>query len=182
MDRYQDTWLSDQAQQVLQRGGEMGRLISVHNWSSSLLGPMNIWPGSLITTLGIVLNSVFPVILLWGKDLICFYNDAYKPSLEGRGKHPALGKPAEVVWAEVWKSARPVIDGVLTTGKPTWFEDRLMRMLRGNKWEDVYWTFSHSPVLDDNGNIGGVLITSIETTRNVLDKKKYRERSGRAHA
>ena len=35
------------------------------------------------------------MILMWGPDLIQFYNDAYRPSLGVTGKHPgALGQKA----------------------------------------------------------------------------------------
>jgi hypothetical protein len=35
------------------------------------------------------------MFLMWGTDLICFYNDAYRPNLGEQGKHPSiLGTPA----------------------------------------------------------------------------------------
>lgn len=57
-------------------GGEMGELVLNHNWKNTSLGPIENWPQCLYTTLGIVLHSKFPMFLLWGDDLICFYNDA----------------------------------------------------------------------------------------------------------
>ena len=75
---------------LLQGGGEMGQLIRDYNWSTSKLGDPDIWPQSLKITLNILLNSKFPMFLWWGPDLICFYNDAYRPSLGRNGKHPGI--------------------------------------------------------------------------------------------
>ena len=48
-----------------------------------------------------VLGSRFPMVVLWGPELIQLYNDAYAEILGDR--HPAaLGQAACVTWAEVW--------------------------------------------------------------------------------
>lgn len=146
----------------------MAELILSHDWASTSLGPISNWPSSLLITLGNILHSSFPTFLFWGEDLICFYNDAYRPSLGANGKHPAIGKTAKEVWPEVWDFVEPIIRQVLTTGKPAWFENRLVPIFRNNKVEDVYWTFSHSPAFGENGKIFGVIVTCIETTQHVL--------------
>ena len=67
--------------QFLQGGGEMGSLIRSKNWSATLLGPSESWPQSLKTTLGILLNSRYPMFVFWGPQLIKIYNDGYTPIL-----------------------------------------------------------------------------------------------------
>ncbi|CAN5777241.1 hypothetical protein BH10BAC2_BH10BAC2_40210 [soil metagenome] len=52
--------------QFVSGGGEMGALIRAYNWESSPIGPADKWPQSLRTTLGILLNSKFPMFLYWG--------------------------------------------------------------------------------------------------------------------
>ena len=149
-------------------GGEMGKLIRAKDWSKTPLGEPVIWPQSLRTTLSIVLNSKFPMFLWWGPELICFYNDAYRPSLGKDGKHPAiLGMKAEEAWPEIWDIIKPLIDQVLAGGESTWAEDQLIPIFRNGKIEDVYWTFSHSPVSDESDKIAGVLVTCTETTGKV---------------
>ncbi|MES2882428.1 MAG: PAS domain-containing sensor histidine kinase, partial [Bacteroidota bacterium] len=76
----------------LQNSGETGDLILNHNWSQNSLGDIHNWPQSLCTTLGIILHSAFPMFLFWSDELVCFYNDAFRPSLGTEGKHPAIGK------------------------------------------------------------------------------------------
>jgi signal transduction histidine kinase len=156
----------------LWNGGKLGEITLNYDWSKSPLGPIHQWPHSLRTTLGTILHSAFPMFLFWGPELICFYNDAYRPSLGDNGKHPAVGKPGREVWPEIWDIIGPLIQRVLATGQPVWFEDRLVPIYRNGTIEDVYWTFSYSPVYDDGGSIAGVLVTCMETTRAVEERKK----------
>jgi signal transduction histidine kinase len=156
----------------LQNCGEMGRVILDHDWSQSSIGSISEWPHSLLITLANILHSNFPQFLFWGEDLICFYNDAYRPSLGQEGKHPAIGKSGSMVWPEIWDDIHPLIQQVLTTGTPAWFEDRLLPIFRNNHLEDVYWTFSYSPAFGDEGKIVGVLVTCMETTKKVAARKE----------
>lgn len=156
--------------------GEMGHLTRQKDWSRSILGPVPGWPQSLRTTLGIMLNSRFPMFLYWGPELICFYNDAYRLSLGQNGKHPAiLGMRAEEAWPETWPTIKPLIDQVLAGGGATWSEDQLIPIYRNGQLEDVYWTFSYSPVYDESDQIAGVFITCSETTHQIQTLRKLAE-------
>ncbi|MBC7915403.1 MAG: hypothetical protein H7Y07_14930 [Pyrinomonadaceae bacterium] len=84
----------------LKGSGETSHLIRSYNWAATPLGVPDQWPQSLRTTLGIMLRSAFPMFLWWGDDLLCFYNDAYRPSLGMDGKHSAIGLRAKDVWME----------------------------------------------------------------------------------
>lgn len=171
MDKSPQAIKEKRLERFVQGGGDMGKLILDYDWSTTSLGPTSSWPQSLLTVLGIVLHAPFPMFLLWGEDLISFYNDAYRPSLGNSGKHPAIGKRGKEVWSDIWEFVNPIINQVLTSGKPAWFENQLVPIFRNGKAEDVYWTFGHSPVFDDNGTISGVLVTCMEMTKTVLDRK-----------
>ncbi|MES2680955.1 MAG: PAS domain S-box protein [Bacteroidota bacterium] len=152
------------AQLFLSGGGEMGERMRAKDWSETSLGPPDNWPQILLSTLSIILNSRFPMFLFWGPEYICFYNDAYRPSLGKNGKHPAiLGSKAEDYWQEIWADIKPLIDKVFA-GHSTWNEDQLLPIYRNGKLEDVYWTFSYSPVKNEDGKVAGVFVTCTETT------------------
>ncbi|HMT30469.1 MAG TPA: PAS domain-containing protein, partial [Bacteroidia bacterium] len=121
------------------------------------------------------------MFLWWGHDLISFYNDAYRPSLGNDGKHPdILGIPAKEAWPEIWDIIKPLIDKVVDKGESIWYEDMLIPIYRNSKIEDVYWTFSYSPVLDENeGNVAGVLVTCAETTEKINAMRKVEESNQR---
>lgn len=159
---------------------EMGNLVREKDWSKTPAGPIDSWPQSLRTTLSIILNSRFPMFLFWGQDLICFYNDAYRPSLGENGKHPhILGMRAREAWPEIWDIIKPLIDKVLSGGGATWSEDQLIPIFRNGKIEDAYWTFSYSPVNDESGKATAVLVTCTETTREVLSRNSLEESNSR---
>ena len=152
-------------------GGEMGELIRSTDWSQTKLGPVEDWPKSLRTMVGVLLGSRFPMLLWWGPDLLHLYNDAYRPIL--RDKHPAsLGAPAAEVWAEVWDVAGPMARGVQAGGPATWTQDLQLFINSGGMAEETYFTFSYSAVPGDDGRVGGVLNTVQETTAKVQSERQ----------
>ncbi len=164
--------------EFLSGGGEMGKLTREKDWSTTSIGVPENWPQSLRTTLSIILNARFPMFLWWGPELICFYNDSYRPSLGQQGKHPSiLGMAAKDAWPEIWDIIKPLIDQVLAGEEATWSEDQLIPIFRNGKMEDVYWTFSYSPVKDEAGQISAVLVTCTETTDKVVNFRQMKESS-----
>jgi len=116
------------------------------------------------------------MFLWWGDDLIQFYNDAYRPSLGNEGKHPlAVGQKGPECWPEIWNVLYPLIEQVRATGEAVWFEDQLVPIYRNGKVEDVYWTFSYSPVSNESGKVEGIFVVCTETTGKVNNLKKLEE-------
>ncbi len=158
---------------LLAGGGEMGALIRAKDWSKTPLGPASEWPPHLRMALSIILNTRFPMFLFWGPELTCLYNDAYRPSLGENGKHPnILGAPGREAWPEIWPFIGPMIEQVLSGGGATWNEDQLVPIYRNGRLEDVYWTFSFSPLMDNEGKPVAVFVTCTDTTEKVLALKK----------
>ena len=165
----------------LKGGGEMGALIRAMDWGKTPLGGPDTWPQSLRTTLQTVLHSRFPMFVFWGSEFTCFYNDAYRPSLGHSGKHPALlGQSAKEGWADIWHIVGPLLDQVMSGGEAIWREDQLIPINRNGRVEDVYWTFTYSPVDDGLGGVGGVLVVCAETTEKVRALQALRESETRS--
>jgi signal transduction histidine kinase/ActR/RegA family two-component response regulator len=144
------------------------------DWSTSPLGAPETWPSSLRTTLGILFGSRHPMFLWWGPELIQFYNDAYLPSF-GSGRHPhAMGQRGRECWDEIWSIIGPQIDDVMSRALASWNEDQLVPILRNGRLEEVYWTYGYSPVLDEQGAVGGTLVVCTETTTRVLAERRLR--------
>ena len=155
-------------------GGEMGALIREHNWASTALGAPESWPAPLRTAIRLILNTGHPMYIWWGPELHCFYNDAYRRSI-GAERHPSsLGKPGRQVWAEIWDLIGPQIDHVMQGRGATWNENHLVPITRDGVREDVYWTYSYSPIDDQlsKHGVGGVLVVCTETTQQVLAQIK----------
>lgn len=153
---------------------EMGRLTRAFDWSQTPVGPIEQWPQSLRTIVTTLLTSRYPMFLWWGPELIQFYNDGYRPSL-GSTKHPqALGQPGRDCWPEIWPIIGPQIEAVMERGESTWNEDHLVPINRNDRLEEVYWTYSYSPIRKEDGEVGGVLVVVTETTGRVVGERRLR--------
>jgi PAS domain S-box-containing protein len=150
----------------------MADLTRAFDWSQTPVGPIEHWPQTLLITVNTLLSSRHPMFLWWGKDLVQFYNDAYRPSI-GADKHPsALGQNGIDCWPEIWPIIGPQIEAVMTEGHASWHEDQLVPIVRDGKLEDVYWTYGYSPVRDPRGTICGTLVVCTETTRRFLAEQR----------
>ena len=150
--------------------GELARRIREFDWATTPLGPRSGWPPSLTTALDVCLGSGLPTALLWSPDLTMLYNDAMVPLL-GR-KHPALGRPFAEVYAEAWPIMGEQMRVVLETGEPVRREDTLVPVNRDGYLEEVYFTYSYGAVHDGSGRAVGVLGTGVETTPQVLTRRR----------
>ena len=152
----------------------MRELVSSFDWSTTPLGPVESWPQSLRTVVGILLSSRYAMWMAWGPELTFLYNDTYGQVTLGK-KHPwALGKPARQVWKEIWPEIGPRIQKVLDTGQSTWDEGLLLFLERSGYSEETYHTFSYSPLEDDDGKISGMLCVVTEESDRVIGERRLK--------
>jgi signal transduction histidine kinase len=141
------------------------------DWAATPLGPVEHWPQSLKTAVRIVLTSRQPMFVWWGEELINLYNDAYKAIVGG--KHPeALGQPASVVWREIWDQIRPRAESAMLQNEGTYDEALLLIMERNGYPEETYYTFSYSPVPNDQGEPGGILCANTDDTQRIIGERQ----------
>jgi GAF domain-containing protein len=151
-------------------GGTMGALMRAHDWSNSSLGPPETWPQSLRAVAELLLNSKFPMFVAWGEELGFLYNDAYAEILGA--KHPnALGARFQDIWAEIWADVSPLIDAAMA-GEAVYREDLPLVMNRRGFDERTWFTFSYSPVRDEQGHVLGMFCAVAETTSKVLTQHR----------
>ncbi|UVW27631.1 ATP-binding protein [Massilia sp. H6] len=156
----------------LSGGGQMGAMMRAHDWSASPLGHPRDWSQALRTTVGLMLNSKFPMFVAWGPELGFLYNDSYALILGE--KHPcALGAPMQGVWSEIWEVLHPLIVRALK-GEATYVDRLLLRMNRHGYDEDTWFRFSYSPVRDEDGTVAGMFCACVEMTAEV-QAERYRD-------
>jgi PAS domain S-box-containing protein len=154
--------------------GEMAELVRKFDWSRTPVGPISAWSDTLVTTVNLLLASRHPMFLWWGEELIQFYNDGYRPSIRA-DKHPsALGQCGMECWPEIWPIIGPQIESVMSQGQSTWNTNQLVPINRNGKLEEVFWTYSYSPVRDKSGTVQGTLVVCSETTEQVLSERRLR--------
>lgn len=163
------------------KDSEMTAIIRTNDWNNTTVGEMDQWSVGLRSALGIILNSRFPMFLFWGKDLICFYNDACLDGMCIRGKHTSiLGKSRAGSLSEMWQIISPIMKQVLKTGEASWYEEQWVPIFRNGEMEDSYWTSSYSTVCDDFEKIEGILVAMNDVTDKVEARKKMEEAEERA--
>jgi signal transduction histidine kinase/ActR/RegA family two-component response regulator len=163
--------------QFLEGGGEAGALMRTLDWSTSPLGDPRGWPQALRTVVALMLNSKFPMFVAWGSAAGFVYNEPYIDVLGD--KHPkAMGRPFADIWPEIWHDVGPLAERAMR-GEATYTENLPLRMHRHGYYEDTWFTFSYSPVRDDDGAIAGVYCACVETTAQVLAEKYRNEENQR---
>jgi PAS domain S-box-containing protein len=150
---------------------ELAALMRATDWAQSPLGPPEQWPESLRTCVRIVLTSRQAMFVWWGDQLINIYNDAYKAIVGG--KHPqALGQPASVVWREIWDQVGPRAETAMRRNEGTYDEALLLIMERYGYAEETYYTFSYSPVPNDQGGTGGIICANTDDTQRIIGERQ----------
>jgi PAS domain S-box-containing protein len=141
------------------------------DWSASPLGSPDTWPQSLRTLVSFLLDAKFPIGLSWGPDLRLLYNDAYL-HMAGN-KHPAaFGARMQDAWQEIWPEMAPIVQRTLN-GKSSYFENFPASILRNNNPEQCWFTFSYSPVRDDDNRVAGLMSIASETTAQVFAAERH---------
>ncbi len=142
------------------------------DWASTPLGPVAQWPQSLRTSVNLCLSSRAPMMIVWGAQHVQIYNDALAPLMGP--KHPdALGRPYAESFPEIWDEVMaPLLAGVYERGEATYIEDQPICFHRRLPNEEMFWTFSWSPVRDERGEITGALHPAVETTDRVLAERR----------
>jgi PAS domain S-box-containing protein len=162
-----------QSARLQQQSGAMREAVEVLEWAGTPIGLTSAWPRPLRVAVDICLDSSFPMLVLWGRELVTIYNDAYIGIL--RDKHPwALGQPVSRVWPEIWPTIGPMLQGVLHDGVATRHDDLLLLLQRRGFVEECYFTFSYSPLRLDDGSVAGVFVTVLETTARVVSERRLR--------
>lgn len=146
--------MSQQTAPDFLQNGATGAVMRKFDWSATVLGLPESWSQTLRACLRTVLASRQPMWLWWGPQLIQFYNDALIPSLGGR--HPdALGRPAADAWRESWDQIAERAAAAMA-GQASYCQAEPLAMGRGAV-EESYYTFSLSPVREEDGTVGGVI-------------------------
>ena len=156
-------------------GSEAAALIARLDWAKNPLGEANDWPQSLRTAVDIVVHSPMPMQLLWGRELIQLYNDAF--ALLAGNKHPdAMGQPAHQTWPELHSFTAPIYDAVFS-GQVRSFSEQRFVLQRNQRDTEIWLDLTYSPIRDERGSVAGILVTAIETNERRQFTQELQQRS-----
>jgi PAS domain S-box-containing protein len=139
---------------------EMRRLVRDHDWARTPLGPSSEWPHPVRLVGEIVLSSVVPMAVAWGTELTLLYNDAFRAVLGPDRHREALGRGFREVFAEARSDVDPLIERVLSSSEPP--PEQMSVVVHGPARRS--FDVSFSAVRDEDGTVGGILLTCCEVT------------------
>jgi len=158
----------------LRGSGEIGNQIALHKWSETSLGTIAHWPVSLRSALSVLLQSTAPMLLLWGKDLFCFYNQAFHSNLKNPANIPPSGSVAPQLWDEHWSEMMPYVASVMAEEKPVSLDNKYVPFYCSNVADDGNETSTLSTIFGDDQQPAGVLFSFPPPVRNVQTIEKLR--------
>ncbi|MBO9623233.1 MAG: hypothetical protein J7500_11035 [Sphingomonas sp.] len=147
----------------------MGEAVRAFDWASTPLGHCESWPPELKTAAALVLESHFPMALIWGAELTTIFNDAFLLILGG--KRHQLGRSFRDVCGSSWPKFGPLVERA-SGGQATFLQDFEVEFERGAGVEKTWFTFCFSPVRMADGSVGGTIDTVVETTESVRARRE----------
>jgi PAS domain S-box-containing protein len=157
---------------------QMAGLIRVHDWSSTPLGRIEDWSEVLLSSINLMVACAFPSLVFWGTDLVQLYNDAFIPLLAER--HPSgLGQTARECWSDAWQIVGPNLKRVMA-GETVYHENTVVPIVRDGRLQDIWWTYSYSPIVGSGGAVLGVLVICQDITREENASQDLKESEARA--
>lgn len=149
---------------------EAATLIRRLDRRDSPLGPMCKWPYQLRTLVQLVLSADQPMFIAWGNARILLYNDAYAQILSAR--HPdAMGRPFLDVWPEIRADLAPIVAQAFA-GQSLNVDDITVTLQRRGYPDEAHFSFSYTPVRDDDGKVQGLFCACSEIMGRIAAQRR----------
>jgi len=153
-------------------------IVRTLDWSKTPLGPIEAWPSSLMTAVRLVLDSKVIKVLMWGPELITFYNDGYAEFLGPDIPH-GIGRPYPDFRPHVWQEIRGYVEPALAGSAQ--LVNQVRAVTRRSGEEDFgHFSISYVPVRDESGAIAGAICELTEVTAH-LQLQALLEEENRRH-
>ncbi len=155
-------------------GGGIADAAGAVDWSSTPLGPIADWSDTLRAVADLVLCGGFPQCLLWGPDpltAVMLYNEPFITFL-GRRHPDAMGATVRDALPEISDFLHWSLRQVWDTGRPVIGRDLALLVERTGRVEEMFASFSFSPVMSRRGVVRGAVACGIETTAEVVSRRR----------
>lgn len=131
-------------------------LFHATDWSLSSIGTPDTWPQNVKFACDIIFNTQYPAAVWVGPSMTLIYNEAWIQII--KLKHPwAMGQSAELVWAEIWDSVKPIFDETYFNGRSTYQENFKGLLERDGYTEEAYFNFTVAPIFDETGKVSAMI-------------------------
>lgn len=158
-------------------GGAMGECIRSYPWELTDLGPISGWPQCLRTILDLVLRSPAAMVVCWGSEGLCFFNDACRGIISAHDS-PVLGKRASEGKSKLTELAGRILPRVLL-GEAFCLRNETLKNAQDSPLPARTFDLACSPILDEHGDPAGLLIVVTDATAVVLARAKLEDTEAR---
>ncbi|RVX71736.1 hypothetical protein B0A52_03920 [Exophiala mesophila] len=150
-------------------------LLNCVDWSRTELGPMETWPVSLRTAVGLVMADTNAAVVYWGPSLCACFNKRGFEDVGSRIRDPSQmqGVPFTECWKDVWPDVSTLHQAMLTSIEG--FESMQMTVYpprQNGRYEETFWTGSILPIVDESGKISGFYNRAIEVTNERVRERR----------
>jgi len=128
-----------------------------HDWSRAAIGDPDAWPLPLRLTIDIVLNTPLPMLVMWGREQVMLYNDAYV-ALAGGPLQPAPGGRVPAMQPSAW-SWNPHAIEQAWSGTGSVCAGATLRLWRQDGVAEQTFDLYYTPLRDAAGEVQGILCT-----------------------
>lgn len=152
--------------------GTTARYVAEKDWSGTSIGPIDAWPDALRRAMSECMAAPNERVLLWGPDLLTFYNDAVVPGV-GAWRHPeGIGLPPWEGWSRSWEQLKDRVTAVMCgeTLPPASVERILLDRTLVD--QEFFLKFRLSPIMDADARVLGVFIDRLDLTDRVLAERR----------
>jgi PAS domain S-box-containing protein len=135
------------------------------------------YPAVLQTVVATALHASHPMCVFWGPQALCFFNDAFGKTTGLAMSGESFGAPGSSVLRDMWGVLGIHVEQLMVAGTISWHEDQLIPLVHNGVREDMYWTYSCSPVVDAAaGNaINGVLLVLNDCSKQAASFRHARD-------
>ncbi|HBI22464.1 MAG TPA: hypothetical protein DDY37_07795 [Legionella sp.] len=149
----------------------MGPMVRSFDWSQTSIGPRESWSIALKAHVSMMLALPTAAIIFWGEEQVQIYNDGFLVIMGPRHPHH-LGSTLRECWPEAYSRVDPWMKRVTQNGEVVIFERSLFTLTRHGFTEECYFSFTFSPLKNDEGNIEGLLEIVTEETESILFERR----------
>ncbi|MFZ3583978.1 hypothetical protein ACOI1H_17650 [Loktanella sp. DJP18] len=135
------------------------------------LGPRSSWPHELNVMIALILRAEQSMNILWGKDCILLYNDAYIPTLAEN--HPyEMGRKLSEVFPEIWVDRVEPMVRKAFSGSGFYIDEMDFVLQQGGRSKEANYAVSFTPIEGADGEIAGILSVNTERTKGAIEKAR----------
>lgn len=138
------------------------RSAASYDWSASALGETARWPLALRVSADLLLNAPLPALLVWGREMVLLFNEAYG-ALAGPGYGRVPGGNVPPVLPPPVAAAGDALDRAWN-GEPAVLPGLGLSFRHPQGAREAHCDLRLTPVRDESGDVRGVLLMLAEAS------------------